>query len=185
MIILETSRLTLRHLALSDAAFILELLNEPGFRRNIGDRGVKTMDEATEYLAKGPIASYEEHSFGLLRVDLKETGVPIGMCGLLKRESLDDVDIGFAFLERYWAKGYGLESAAAVMARGRREHGLRRIVAITAPHNAGSIRILEKVGLHFEKMIRMPGEAHDIHFMVWDAQAPRDHADPRAKGPLC
>jgi ribosomal-protein-alanine N-acetyltransferase len=172
MIVLETSRLTLRHLTLADAAFILELLNEPGFRRNIGDRGVKSMKDASEYLADGPMHSYEEHGFGLLRVDVRETGAPIGICGLLKRPSLDDVDIGFALLERYWAKGYGHESAAAVMQQGRHEHGLRRIVAITAPHNVGSIRILEKVGLRFEKMIRMPGEAHDIHLMVWDAQAP-------------
>ena len=170
MIVLETSRLTLRRLSVTDAAFILELLNEPGFRRNIGDRGVKSMKEACEYIEKGPMESYEEHGFGLLRVDLRDPFVPIGICGMLKRECLDDVDIGFAFLERYWAKGYGHESAAAVIEQGRRERGLRRIVAVTAPHNAGSIRILEKLGLRFEKMIRMPGEAHDIHFMAWDAQ---------------
>lgn len=172
MIVLETERLTLRQLTVDDAAFIRELLNEPGFRRNIGDRGVRSMKDASEYLTEGPMQSYQEHGFGLLRVDLKETGAPIGICGLLKRASLDDVDIGFAFLERYWARGYGHESAAAVMDQGRRELGLRRIVAITQPHNAGSIRILEKLGLRFEKMIRMPGEAHDIHFMAWDAQAP-------------
>jgi RimJ/RimL family protein N-acetyltransferase len=169
MIVLETERLALRRMVASDAAFILALLNEPGFLRNIGDRGVKSIDDARRYIANGPQKSYEEHGFGLYVVALKDTGAPIGICGLIKRESLDDVDIGFAFLEQHWAKGYGHESAAAVMEQGKRVHGLLRIVAITAPHNRGSIRILEKVGLRFERMIRMPGEAEDIHFMAWDA----------------
>lgn len=172
MIVLETERLSLRHMAAPDAAFILALLNEPGFLRNIGDRGVKSTAEAFTYIANGPVKSYEEHGFGLYVVELKETGAPIGICGLIKRASLDDVDIGFAFLERHWRKGYGHEAAAAVMEEGRRAHALRRIVAVTAPHNEGSIRILEKVGLRFERMIRMPGEDKDIHFMAWDAEGP-------------
>ena len=170
MIVLETERLSLRHMAAPDAAFILALLNEPGFLRNIGDRGVKSIADARAYLANGPMKSYEERGFGLYVVELKETGEPVGICGLIKRESLDDVDIGFAFLERYWLKGYGHESAAAVIEQGRRAHGLRRIVAVTAPHNQGSIRILEKVGLRFERMIRMPGEDQDIRLMAWDAE---------------
>lgn len=169
MIVLETERLSLRRMAAADAAFILALLNEPGFRRNIGDRGVKSIEDACRYIANGPQKSYEDHGFGLYAVDLKETGAPIGICGLIKRESLDDVDIGFAFLERYWSQGYGHESAAAVMKQGQSAHGLRRIVAVSAPHNTGSIRILEKLGLRFERMIRMPGEDVDIHFMAWDA----------------
>jgi RimJ/RimL family protein N-acetyltransferase len=172
MIVLETERLSLRHMAAPDAAFILALLNEPGFLRNIGDRGVKSIPEALTYIANGPVKSYEEHGFGLYVVELKETGAPIGICGLIKRASLDDVDIGFAFLERHWRKGYGHEAAAAVMEQGRRAHALRRIVAVTAPYNEGSIRILEKVGLRFERMIRMPGEDKDIHLMAWDAEPP-------------
>jgi RimJ/RimL family protein N-acetyltransferase len=156
----------------ADAGFILALLNEPGFLRNIGDRGVKSIDDARTYIANGPMKSYEEHGFGLYVVELKESGAPIGICGLIKRASLDDVDVGFAFLESHWRKGYGHEAAAAVMEEGRRAHGLRRIVAVTAPHNQGSIRILEKVGLRFERMIRMPGEDKDIHFMAWDAEPP-------------
>lgn len=171
MIALDTPRLALRELTLADAQFIVDLLNEPGFRRNIGDRGVRTLKDAGEYITEGPRASYAQHGFGLLRVDLKATGEPIGICGLIKRPSLDDVDIGFALLERFWARGYGHEAAAAAMDHGRRELGLRRIVAIVAPHNKGSIRILEKLGLQFEKSMRMPGEAHDIDFMVWDAAA--------------
>ncbi len=172
MIVLETERLSLRRMTAADAVFILALLNEPGFHRNIGDRGVRSIDAAGLYIANGPMKSYEEHGFGLYVVELKETGAPIGTCGLIKRESLDDVDIGFAFLEQHWRKGYGHEAAAAVMEHGRRAHGLRRIVAVTAPHNQGSIRILEKVGLRFERMIRMPGEDQDIHFMSWDLQRP-------------
>jgi RimJ/RimL family protein N-acetyltransferase len=171
MIALDTSRLTLRQLTVADAQFIVDLLNEPGFRRNIGDRGVRSLKDACEYITEGPIASYAEHGFGLLRVDLKETGAPIGICGLIKRPSLDDVDIGFALLERHWARGYGHEAAAAVMDHGRSERGLRRIVAIVSPHNAGSIRILEKLGLRFERTMRIPGEAHDVDFMGWDAAA--------------
>jgi RimJ/RimL family protein N-acetyltransferase len=172
MIVLETARLSLRRMVAADAAFMLELLNEPGFLRNIGDRGVKSIDDARWYIANGPLKSYEERGFGLYVVELKEIGAPIGICGLIKRESLDDVDIGFAFLERYWRKGYGHEAAVAVMEHGRRAHGLRRIVAVAQPHNQGSIRILEKVGLRFERMIRMPGEDKDIHFMAWDAEPP-------------
>jgi RimJ/RimL family protein N-acetyltransferase len=172
MIPLETARLSLRRMVAADAPFILALLNEPGFLQNIGDRGVKSLDEARWYIANGPMKSYEEHGFGLHVVELRESGASIGICGLIKRPSLDDVDIGFAFLERYWRRGYGHESAAAVMERGQTAHGLRRIVAVTAPHNQGSIRILEKVGLRFERMIRMPGEDKDIHLMAWDAEQP-------------
>ncbi|MEP7125561.1 MAG: GNAT family N-acetyltransferase [Byssovorax sp.] len=170
MIVLETERLALRRMVAADAAFILALLNEPGFLQNIGDRGVRSLDDAVGYIANGPVKSYAERGFGLYVVELRATRAPIGICGLIKRESLDDVDIGFAFLERYWQQGYGHESAAAVMDEGRRMHGLRRIVAITAPHNQGSIRILEKVGHRFERTIRMPGEDHDILFMAWDAE---------------
>lgn len=169
MNVLDTPRLSLRHLGSADAAFMLELLNEPGFIKNIGDRGVKTLDEARFYIANGPVKSYVKLGFGLNLVVLKETGAAVGICGLIKRDSLDDIDIGFAFLERHCSKGYGSESAAAVMEQGRTVLGFRRIVAVTAPHNRGSIRVLEKVGLRFERMIRMPDEHQDIHLMAWDA----------------
>jgi RimJ/RimL family protein N-acetyltransferase len=156
--VLETDRLILRRLSTDDDAFILELVNEPSFLRNIGDRGVRTLDDARGYILKGPVASYERFGFGLYLVALKETGVPVGMCGLLKRESLEDVDIGFAFLPRFWSQGYAFESASAVLAYGRESLGLRRVVAITAPHNEGSIKLLRKLGLAFEKNIKLPGE---------------------------
>jgi RimJ/RimL family protein N-acetyltransferase len=166
MKILETERLILRQLTPEDAEFILELLNEPAFIQNIGDKGVRTIDDARVYILSGPMASYAQFGFGLYRVELKETGEPIGICGLLKRDSLEDIDIGFAFLEKYWAKGFAYESAAAVMEYGRSVLKIQRIVAITSPANEGSIRVLAKIGLRFEKMIRMPGSTEDTRLFV-------------------
>jgi RimJ/RimL family protein N-acetyltransferase len=143
----------------ADAEFMLELLNEEAFLLNIGDRGVRTVADAAAYILSGPVASYQKFGFGLYAVERKESGAPIGICGLLKRDSLDDVDIGFAFLKKFWGHGYAYESAAAVMDYGWTKVGLNRIVAITAPENHASIELLEKIGLRFEKMIQMPG--HD------------------------
>jgi RimJ/RimL family protein N-acetyltransferase len=139
---------------MADAAFVVELLNEPSFLRHIGDKGVRTEADACRYLAAGPLASYERHGFGLYRVGLKEIDQPIGMCGLLKRDWLEDVDIGFAFLPRFWRKGYALEAASAVLAHARDGLGLRRVVAITSPDNAASIGLLGKLGFRFERMAR-------------------------------
>jgi ribosomal-protein-alanine N-acetyltransferase len=156
--VLTTERLVLRHLDADDAYFILELLNEPSFIRNIGDKGIRTVDGARGYILDGPVRSYELNGFGLFAVELKETKEPIGMCGLIKRDSLPDVDVGFAFLPRHWSKGYAFESASAVMDYGRETLGIGRIVAITDPDNQGSIKVLEKLGLKFERMITMPGD---------------------------
>jgi RimJ/RimL family protein N-acetyltransferase len=160
--VLETERLALRKLTIDDAAFILDLLNEPSFLHFIGDKGVRTVEQARDYIRNGAIASYEQHGFGLFLAFIKDGGVPIGMCGLLKRENLDDVDIGFAFKPQFWLKGYAFEAAAAVMGYGRNTLGLKRIVAITNPDNTGSIRVLEKVGLKFERMIRLSEGAPEI-----------------------
>ena len=149
----------MRRLALDDAAFILELLNEPAFLQNIGDRGARTLTDARRYIARGPVASYRKFGFGLYLVELKDSGAPIGICGLLKRDWLKDVDIGFAFLRRYWSQGYARESAAAVMHYGWTTLRLKRIVAITKPTNQASIALLEKLGLRFEKIIAQPDHA--------------------------
>jgi RimJ/RimL family protein N-acetyltransferase len=153
--IIETERLNLRQLTAQDAEFILELLNEPSFIRNIGDKGVRTIEDARLYILNGPRASYERFGFGLYLVELKESGESIGICGLVKRESLADVDVGFAFLPRFWSKGYAFESAAAVKAHGLETLGIPRIVAIVNPSNEGSIRVLEKIGLKYERMVRV------------------------------
>jgi RimJ/RimL family protein N-acetyltransferase len=155
MIILETERLTLRQMTPADAAFMLQLLNEPSFIENIGDKGVRTLEDAHHYILTGPVEMYRRHGFGLYRVDLKDTATPIGMCGLLKRDTLEHVDIGYAFLPKYWSKGYALEAARAVMAYGKDTLDLDRIVAIVSPHNEGSIKLLQKIGMKFEKMLRL------------------------------
>jgi ribosomal-protein-alanine N-acetyltransferase len=166
LFILETKRLRLRWLAEKDATFILDLVNEAAFIRNIGDKGVRTIDGARDYILTGPVASYAKFGFGLYLVELTETGEAIGICGLLKRDSLEDVDIGFAFLERFRKKGFAYEAAAAVMEYGRNALGLKRIVAITSADNEGSMRVLEKIGLRFEKIIRMPGSDEDTRLFV-------------------
>jgi len=151
-----------------DAAFMLTLLNEPSFVRNIGDRGVRTIADAESYITAGPLASYERFGFGLYIVQLKRSGASIGICGLLKRETLRDVDIGFAFLPRFWSRGYAFESAAAVREHARNDIGLQRLVAIVDPVNAGSIRVLEKLGFTFERMIRLGDEQKDLKLFGCD-----------------
>ena len=153
--VIQSSRLTLSRLGLHDAAFILELLNEASFIRFIGDKGVRTLADARDYLLKGPMDSYLRFGFGLYLTSLRGTGTPIGICGLVRRDTLEDVDVGFAFLARHRSKGYAAESAAAVLHYGRQTLGLERIVAITSPDNLGSIAVLEKIGLSFERMIRL------------------------------
>ncbi len=162
MLICETQRLRVRYLdPFVDAPFILKLLNEPSFLENIGDRGVRTLDDAKRYITDGPLASYARHGFGLFCVELKEAtpgeaAVPIGMCGLLKRDWLPDVDIGFAFLPQFWSKGYAIESAQAVVDWGRAQRGVTRVVGITSHHNHGSMRVLEKLGLRRAGVVRSP-----------------------------
>jgi RimJ/RimL family protein N-acetyltransferase len=160
--ILETQRLRLRRLSVDDAGFILRLLNEPSFIQNIGDRGVRTVEEARAYLLNGPVASYEKHGFGLWMVETKESATHIGICGLLKREVLEDVDLGYALLPEFWAKGYALESASGVLSYAREQLGLNRVVAVVNPENQSSIRLLEKLGFEFEKMSRLSAEAREI-----------------------
>jgi ribosomal-protein-alanine N-acetyltransferase len=155
MNILETQRLALRHLSADDAEFLIKLLNDPAFIQNIGDRGVRTIADAHAYIQNGPAASYTNNGFGLDLVFLKDTGESIGICGLIKREALEDVDIGYAFLPSYWSKGYAVESALAVKKYAKDAIGLKRLVAIVNPVNAGSIRVLEKIGFRFEKMIKL------------------------------
>lgn len=153
---LETERLRLREFTAADATFIVKLLNSPGWLRYIGDRGVRTEADALNYIAQGPRASYARYGYGLWCVARKEDGVPVGMCGLLKRDALPDVEVGFAFLPEHAGLGYAQESARAVVEAGRRRFGLRRLAAITQPTNAASIRVLEKLGLTYERMATMP-----------------------------
>ena len=160
-IVIQTLRVDLRELNLGDDEYILELLNEPGFIRFIGDKGVRTLADARNYLRQGPIDSYARNGFGLYAACLRD-GTRIGMCGLVKREGLDAPDVGFAFLSRYWSKGYAVESAGAVLAHAVEALGLTRIVAITSPDNWSSIAVLEKIGFKFERMIRLVDHSPEL-----------------------
>jgi RimJ/RimL family protein N-acetyltransferase len=167
MTVLETERLTLRQFILDDAPFILELVNEPSFIQNIGDRGVRTLSDAVRYIEAGPVSSYVRNGFGLYLVQLKESGESIGMCGLIKRDALDDVDIGYAYLPKFWSKGYAVEAASAVKEQAR-GLGLKRLVAIVDPANAGSIRVLEKLGLVFERIFRLSTDDIELKLFAID-----------------
>jgi RimJ/RimL family protein N-acetyltransferase len=153
--IAQTQRLRIRWMDTGDSGFVLELVNEPSWIRYIGDRGVKTLAEATRYIEDGAIRMYRQAGFGLYLVELKSTGEAIGICGLIKREALQDVDIGFAFLPRFWRKGYALEAAAAVLSHARDVVGLPRVVAILSQDNHRSLRLLGKLGFRFESMVRL------------------------------
>lgn len=173
MNILETKRLILRWLRVEDAEFVLELLNDVSFLRNIGDKGVRTLDDARSYILNSAVASYERLGFGLYLVELKDSGIPVGICGLVKRESLQDVDIGFAFLPRFWSRGYATESGQAVKSYAIDVVGLNRVAAVTNPDNDGSIRVLERIGLKYERMVKLEKDAQEIKLYAYDASRSR------------
>jgi len=172
--ILETERLILREIVESDAEFIFALLNQPSFIKYIGDRNVRTIEQSREFIENRYRQSYREHGFGLYAVELKsEIRNPksqIGICGFVKRDSLPDADIGFAFLPQFCGKGYALESANAVMKYGRDVLGLARVLAITSQDNASSVRLLEKIGFKFESLIKMPHDTEELKLFSSDAQ---------------
>ena len=169
MIVLVTDRLRLRHLTPDDAAFVVELVNEPAWTHFIGDRGIRTLDEARAYIATGPAAMVARYGFGLGAVELKDGGIPIGICGLIKRDSLPDVDLGFALLERWWRQGYAREMAKAVLAHGRTTLKLPRVVAITSTDNERSARLLGKLGFRFERMVRLDATKPESRLFAFPA----------------
>lgn len=171
MKVLETERLVLRRLVAEDAPFILELLNDPSWLRFIGDKGVRTLDDARAYIRNGPGDMYTRLGHGLYLAELKDGGIPIGLCGLIKRDTLENVDIGFAFLPLYRARGYAHEAASATLAYARNTLGLKRIVAITSPDNQASARLLEKIGLRFEGMVRLAGSSDEVRLFGSGDQA--------------
>lgn len=167
MLVLQTGRLRLRHMTLDDAAFMLGMLNDPAWHRYIGDRGIRTIEGAREHIRNGPMAMVARFGFGFHVVELKEDGRPIGVCGLAKRDFLDDVDIGYAFLPQYGGQGYAYEAAQGVLAHAR-ELGLTRLVATVVPENAASIRLLEKLGLRFEHTFQAPDSTRDLRLFAID-----------------
>jgi RimJ/RimL family protein N-acetyltransferase len=158
----ETERLILRPLNLNDIPFIIQLLNSPGWLAYIGDRNVKSEEQALQYLQNGPLKSYKENGYGLSLVERKEDGQAIGMCGIIKREGLDHPDIGFAFLPEFEGKGYAYEIAAATLHYATEQLKLSRITAITLPNNTRSIRLLEKIGLRVIGTTRLPNSEEDL-----------------------
>jgi|ERR1051326_2449103 RimJ/RimL family protein N-acetyltransferase len=158
----ETDRLLLRWLNVDDAPFIVELLNDPSFIRFIGDKSVRDLEGARNYILNGPVASYEKFGFGLNAVDLKGTDIPIGICGVLKRDTLPHPDIGFAFLPAYWNKGYAYEASAAVLEHARGHLGIDRVLAITTPENEASAKLLVKLGLRFDRLIKLSPDANEV-----------------------
>ncbi len=159
MLPLLTDRLTIRELDEADAPFLLELLNDHGFITYIADRGVRTLDGALAYLRNGPQAMIAQHGYGLWRVALTDSDEPVGICGILKRDSLPDPDLGYAMLTRHCGHGYAYESASATLTYAREQLGIERILAITALENPASIRLLGKLGFHFVEIRQLPGIA--------------------------
>lgn len=155
MIVAETPRLRIRHLTAADAAFTCQLLNEPSFIENIADRGVRSKLDALHYLAEGPIKSYQQHGYGLFMVETSDNQIPIGFCGLLFREHLQETDIGFAFVPEFWGKGYAFEAASAVLHYGYQKARLKRIVGLVSAGNLPSIKLLTRLGLTFERVVQM------------------------------
>ena len=168
MPVLETDRLILSELKPEDGQFILGLLNDPDFLMHIGDKGVQNLDDAVHYIETGPRVNYADHGHGLYKVSLKD-GTPIGICGLLYRDNLDDPDIGFATLPEFRKNGYTLEAAKAAIKDGFDRFNYNRIVGITSKENVASIRLLGKLGLFYEKMVQIdpngkPIQLYAIHF---------------------
>jgi RimJ/RimL family protein N-acetyltransferase len=160
--VLETERLVLRRLHEGDAPLIVELLNDPAWLEHIGDRGVRSLEDARKYIENVPLEMYARLGFGLYLVELKVGGVPIGVCGLLKRESLEHMDIGFALLPRFRGMGLAFEAAAGTMNYARTAFGASRLVAITSQGNFASGRLLEKLGFRFERNLRMPPDSEEL-----------------------
>ena len=150
---IETKRLVLSEFFLDDAPFILEMLNDPAWLQFIGDRGVKTLEDAQDYIVNKLQKGFKEQGFGMMIVKLKNDETPIGTCGLLKREYLDDMDIGFAFLPNFRGKGYAFEAVSATMSYGKENLGIKHILAFTDADNSASIQLIEKLGLEFERLM--------------------------------
>ncbi|MBA9076239.1 MULTISPECIES: GNAT family N-acetyltransferase [Rufibacter] len=162
MDVLQTSRLTLCHLNPQDAAFMFELMNDPSWIRYIGDRGIRTVEDARAYIQNGPMNSYEQKGYGFYLVKLTKEDLPIGICGLVKRELLEDVDLGYAFLPAHTGKGYAVEAASAVLEYAMTTLNFQRVLAITTQDNQRSIQLLEKIGLKYEGTVTLPSQQEEL-----------------------
>ncbi len=159
---LETEHLRLRWLTLDDAELMLAIWNDPAFIRHVGDRGIRTIDEARAAMAKGALQLYEKYGYGPYHMALKDDDTAIGICGLFRRDNLDDPDIGYGVLPEYCGKGYGYEGSRAVMQHARSNLALDRVIAIISPDNEASIGLIRKLGLRFERMHRMHEDDDEV-----------------------
>lgn len=162
----QTPRLALRRLEPADAAFLLRLLNEPSFLAHIGDRRVRSLEDAARYLREGPLASYARHGHGQWAVELRHSGETIGICGLLRRDGFAEVDLGYAFLPAYWGKGYAREAASAAL-QVARDLGLPGVIALVSPGNAASIRLLEALGFAAAGRKRLEADEVLVYRLSW------------------
>lgn len=169
MVVLETERLSLRQVELADARFMLELLNSPGFLENIGDRGVRDEDQARAYIEERVLGSYRDHGFGMWLAVQKGDGAPVGLAGLVRREGLETPDVGYAFIQKVWGRGYAQEAAAAVLAHAQGPMGIPKLAAITTPENFASMAVLRKIGFIYQGMIQLPGiDRESTYFTAGD-----------------
>jgi RimJ/RimL family protein N-acetyltransferase len=169
--IVETERLQLREITLDDAPFILGMLNDPDWLRFIGDRGVRTLAQARAYILRGPIAMYARYGYGLWLAARKSDLQPIGLCGLLRRDGLDDADLGFAVLPAFRNQGYTLEASAATLRYAREVLRLRKVAGITSIDNQASARVLERLGFMFERTLRLPGDDEELKLFAIEWQS--------------
>ncbi|MGH9383507.1 MAG: GNAT family N-acetyltransferase [Vicinamibacterales bacterium] len=167
-VVLETDRLQLRRLSIDDADFLLSVFNDPAFLRFVADRQIRSVDQARAFIENGPLESYRRFGFGHYLSALKPDGTPIGICGFVKRDALEDVDIGFSLLPEFRAREYAVEAASAVMGYGIDTLGFRRIVAIASPDNASSIRLLGKLRMTFERMVKPKDDSEDLSLFAWN-----------------
>ncbi|WP_342117801.1 GNAT family N-acetyltransferase [Pseudoduganella sp. OTU4001] len=161
---IETERLTLRPITVDDAAFYLQLLNEPSFLENIGDKGVRDLDGARAAILAGPVEMQARLGYSLWLVLRKEDGAAIGMCGLIRRDTLPATDIGYAYLPAYWGQGYAWEAAQAAMAYGRDVVGLTRLLGIVSPGNTASSQLLQKLGMSYIERIEPNTDLYGMEF---------------------
>ena len=173
MKVLQSERLDLRWFNGDDAAFILQLLNEPSWLQHIGDRQVRTLQQARDWVQTRLVSGYERQGMGFWAVCLRGQMEPIGLCGLIQRDTLPDVDVGYAFLPAFWGRGYAKEAAGACLRYGREVLGLQRILAITGPDNQASQRVLLGLGMQLERRCTLPGESRETLVYAWQPGPPR------------
>jgi RimJ/RimL family protein N-acetyltransferase len=175
---LTSRRLVLRSLAAGDAPFLLQLMNDPDYYAHIGDRGLRSIEDAADYVERVVAASYRQHGYGMYLALRHSDGCPVGIAGLVNRPTLEDVDIGFAMAPAHRGAGFASEAGAAVVLHAARDLGLERLVGIVSPGNAASIRVLEKLGLRFEARIRLTPDEEPVRLYARDLAL-----DPPVAGP--